>query len=1310
MRARATIAVAALLALALLAALWWVGQTAFVRFALDRAVAASHGRLAYEGVEGTLFDGVRVARLGWREAADGGAGVEVRELRVAWRVLALLRRELDLTRVAAARVRVVLAPTAQAATPPASLALPIALRVRDARVAELTLERADAAPIVLRNIELQGRYRAGGYRIERLRAEGEHGSAQLAGEIGDASPYPLSAGASLAARWNSVSAAASLAGTLERIRVSAAASAPAAAPQTQTQTQTQPHAGVVSANLELRPFEPQPLGPVELRADGVDPAALGVAPQLRMRWTGTALARVALPRDGAPLAVSGEAALANEQSGRLAQARLPVSEIAGRFEWSGARLQLDALRATLTGGARVQGNATLDTGRSVELLGRSLPRARFELALRDLDLSVFADAIGATRLTGRALADAGRLEVDLVDAARGGAALAAAATLAGERLSIERAALRAIPGLADGLLEAAGSVELNAPYRAALAGRFARLDPSRAWPALVALARPAQRPAEGGAGPAGPDSPLARLAGSIDGRWALDGPLLPVAGQPSAIELDVVEGRLAGLAARAALRARFDGERVGDALLDAALGQTRLLARGALGASGERLAFELRAPRLAQVAPLLGVEVDGSLTATGELRGTLAAPSTHVQARGSAITLAPGVRIGSVELDATLPRISAALPDERVQLRLRATGLAFGERSVASADVDASGTLRSHVFDAGARAGSIALRLAGRGGHADGRWQGVIDELATSGAVQAKLGRPVEVAIDAGSFSAGESLLEAPFGRLRLTRSAWRDGRFEFAGEAVVERLGELAAALGVAPPAAEIGFDLDALGVEVRADLAGTSADDLSGRLSGRLRSTPAVAAGGEADLTLAAGRLAGNVELRLPSLAFTNRIVGPEWLFDGHVSFAARVAGTLAQPRLDGELRGEQLRLEQREMGWRLDEGTLRARFDGDRLRVDSLTMRSRARGGGSILMRGDAQVATLEGRFDFTADRLVIPIGPGQRIVLSGDASASSQRGRFSLTGSLRADEGRIELAGGDAPKLPQDVVIAGAGSPDGRTAPAGAQRLRIEADLGLDLGENLRVYGSGVDARLTGRLTLRGALPDAPRAFGTVRVREGRYSAYGQQLQITRGRVIFNGPLENPSLDIVALRRDQPVEAGVALTGTVLAPRIRLTSQPEVPDAEKLSWLVLGVPLEGAQGGAQVAALQAAAVTLFGANDGGLSGGLRDALGLDVLTVRSASAAGSLLPSDFGAGGTLPGQFGGGPVASTSAAAAESVVAVGKRLSSRVLLTYEQGLRGTWNLLRIQYDITRRLSLRAQTGTESAVDVLFRQPFD
>ena len=57
---------------------------------------------------------------------------------------------------------------------------------------------------------------------------------------------------------------------------------------------------------------------------------------------------------------------------------------------------------------------------------------------------------------------------------------------------------------------------------------------------------------------------------------------------------------------------------------------------------------------------------------------------------------------------------------------------------------------------------------------------------------------------------------------------------------------------------------------------------------------------------------------------------------------------------------------------------------------------------------------------------------------------------------------------------------------------------------------------------------------------------------------------------------------------PVEAGVEVLGTVARPKVRLVSTPDVPDSEKLAWLVLG------RGRGDVSAADAA--TLVGAGSG------------------------------------------------------------------------------------------------------------------
>jgi translocation and assembly module TamB len=189
-----------------------------------------------------------------------------------------------------------------------------------------------------------------------------------------------------------------------------------------------------------------------------------------------------------------------------------------------------------------------------------------------------------------------------------------------------------------------------------------------------------------------------------------------------------------------------------------------------------------------------------------------------------------------------------------------------------------------------------------------------------------------------------------------------------------------------------------------------------------------------------------------------------------------------------------------------------------------------------------------------------------------------------------------------------------------------------------------------------------------------------VAKGNYSAYGQRLAIERGILNFAGPIDNPGLNIVALRKNMPVEAGVAISGTAQLPQVRLTSVPSVPDSEKLSWLVLGHGLENTSGG-EFSLLQTAAGALL-------------AQGESVsLETRIAHAAGL---DEFALSGK-------GGVEST-------VLTLGKRLSTRAYLSFEQGLTGASNLAKINYTLTQRLSVRAQTGTESAMDLFYTFSFD
>jgi translocation and assembly module TamB len=225
------------------------------------------------------------------------------------------------------------------------------------------------------------------------------------------------------------------------------------------------------------------------------------------------------------------------------------------------------------------------------------------------------------------------------------------------------------------------------------------------------------------------------------------------------------------------------------------------------------------------------------------------------------------------------------------------------------------------------------------------------------------------------------------------------------------------------------------------------------------------------------------------------------------------------------------------------------------------------------------------------------------------------------------------------------------------------------------LQLDMGRALKLRGRGIDTRLEGQLAI--TAPGGRLALdGTVRTVEGDYAAYGQKLDIERGVLRFAGEPANPRLDIVAVRPNLDVRVGVAIGGSALSPRVRLFSEPEMSDYDKLSWLVLGRASDGLAR-TDTALLQRAALALLAGEGQDAKGALLGRLGIDEFSVS---------------------QTENGDVRDT-------VVTLGKQLSRRWYVGYERGVNsttGTWQLI---YRAARRFTLRAQSGEDSSLDAIW-----
>src|SRR5690349_11956399 len=176
-------------------------------------------------------------------------------------------------------------------------------------------------------------------------------------------------------------------------------------------------------------------------------------------------------------------------------------------------------------------------------------------------------------------------------------------------------------------------------------------------------------------------------------------------------------------------------------------------------------------------------------------------------------------------------------------------------------------------------------------------------------------------------------------------------------------------------------------------------------------------------------------------------------------------------------------------------------------------------------------------LDAKIDWNADHLAAVQRPDLLLVLTGQGGLAYQAEHATLTGQLRVDRGHVELHAHDAPALGDDVVVAGRKAENTKT-----RVLSSTIDLTVDLGPGFTVAGQGLDARVAGKLRLASPGHAPITAHGDISVVRGTYQAYGRKLDIEKGTLYFAGPLDNPGLQIRAMRKNQQVEAGVEITGT------------------------------------------------------------------------------------------------------------------------------------------------------------------------
>ena len=1226
----------AVLLLVVAAALWWLlGSNAGLRFALARAQAATDGALHVQQAQGRLIGPLDLAGVHY----DDGKGLvaSVAKLHLDLRFWPLLARRVHVLALQTDGVEVALPrPAPENTSNPAGFSLqpPVELTLDRVHVGTVKVTRDGRPLFVSSQLDLAGNWTRRGIELSRLALQAPDGHVDLAGTLALGRNYQGDSKAGFAWKVGGTDYAGKLVAHSDgkQAHLGLTLSAPTVAQLQLDLSQGGDHAW--TGKLDVPRFDPKPLlGNSSLKALALAVQGHGD------RYGGTLDGRLDL----------------NDY-------QLLLQPLRARFSHDFNTLKLEQLNL---GSPQIKGSVAASG--VVQLEAKPLS-ARLDIQWNDLLLP--------QELAGQALASHGVLKASgTADKyhAEGDVEIGPPGKLAKLALNLDGTAqLITLHTLA--LKQPQGEVQANGTLT---------LHPGFAWQA------------EARANRFDPGQLFAGWNGVLDFDIASHGSL-PKAGPDATLEIRKLAGKLRDRAVGGNGKLHVSPDEVIDGQLELASGGSTVKLDAKPGAENNA-DLQLAIASLGDWLPNAGGRLDGHFN----IRGKQPKLSINGQLHGQSLVWQQQ-KADSLQLIVGLPDISRLAGKLDLQIsNVFLQGLTFQHINLL-----AEGSQDDHRLNLDARGTQLSGKLALHGALKGSAWNGTLAtlELEPQGMPGWRLQQPSQLSYNDGAMSLSELCLSAGDPQLcvaakqdkpgnldasyrlhalplALLLNAAGDAELPVRADGTLEGDGRIRrSAAGALSGSASISSAQGSITYADRADAPLLRYDQL--RLNAEL--SPAsqridvhggLDDGGHLDgqITISGAQqtLGGQLDLHLNNLAFIELFSSEVANVKGGADGNFRFAGTLKQPAITGQANVHEFAAEVPSAGLKLSQGRLGVSTSDARQFLVNGSVQS---GKGTLAIDGtaglgaNAQTAiTLKGS-QFTAADI-----PAAKVVISPDLTVRQDAKGIDIGGGLGIDSADVnaeKLPGAGATKASPDVVVI-----DQKQQEQAASKLPISALVKVDLGRKAHIVGMGLDGRVSGLLTVVEHPGRATVGQGQLTV-NGTYRAYGQNLQIQRGQLLFaSTPIDNPGLNIRAVRKLNPnatigegQEVGLYVSGTAQRPILTVFSNPVMEQSDALSYLITGKPLSEVKGG-----------------EGSMVSAAAQALG---------SAAGDLLAKRVGSKLGVD-EIG---VSSNEALGGNSAFTVGKYLSPRLYLSYGVGLFEPGEVITLRYRFSKRWNFEAQQATE------------
>jgi translocation and assembly module TamB len=689
-----------------------------------------------------------------------------------------------------------------------------------------------------------------------------------------------------------------------------------------------------------------------------------------------------------------------------------------------------------------------------------------------------------------------------------------------------------------------------------------------------------------------PDSLLPELKGVVNLSANTEGSLTD-RGPEVQLVLERLAGELNSFPLMGTGRIFYSNDRIDIEKLTISSADAKLHANGIVSEQSD-LQWELQVPQLDHLLAGSG----GRLSSQGKLSGRQTAPDIKGTFEATGLVFRTlGIKQLDVDFDLNLSESRHSL------LLVKGTGLTVGENVVEQFNLEANGLSGKHELLLAATHAEAEIKTRLQGGYDGKQWAGTLQQLDLESNPLGpwRLQQPVELLLGPENAQAESLCLARDKSRLCA------EGEWQATGSSrVVFNLAALP--LSWLKPhlprdISDISGSLTAKGEvqhgrTLKADISATvtpgelivvtANDELHVPHSGvelEIHTTEQGAAGtlktgfGSGKLTAKFNtpdllgvedymdaRVAANIGIEAPDLAFIPLLAPQFSEVEGDISAKFDLAGRLGRPSVRGNGRLALSTLSLPELGLRISDSRLDLKVLDNRLSIDGELV-----SGNKIAIKGNLALDSEKDwplTLTLAGEKFILADLPNLQVVVSPDLKIESAQGAFALTGSLAIPKAEIiirDLPAG-ARSASSDVIVVG----EDISSEADTEvTTPLSTNVTVELGNEFHVAALGLHALLRGEVTLRGNPHQQLLASGDIRIDNGTFRAYSQDLEIERGIISYtNSPLDNPGLNVRAIRTIGDVVVGVNALGTARRTTITTFSIPSMAESDRIAYLVTG----------------------------------------------------------------------------------------------------------------------------------------------